>query len=151
MEEWNIGILGFLETNCLSSFLCSVSFLTLFHHSIIPLFRLLYFSFRHLSNIRLISPLPLIKLGSKGNFPFKKSFTPGMRESFIKSLLLSIYSINMVTSWALPPLRTLWIKASWKRWIFFSFAVIPSSMAISLKASMRTPMWISFGHRVPQV
>jgi hypothetical protein len=65
------------------------------HYSNIPF---LYFSFTHLSKIFLISSFPLMKLGSKGNLPFKKRVIPGKRESAIKSLLLSMYSINMVTS-----------------------------------------------------
>ena len=65
------------------------------HYSNIPF---LYFSFMHLSKIFLISSFPLMKLGSKGNLPFKKRIMPGKRESAIKSLLLSMYSINMVTS-----------------------------------------------------
>ena len=48
-----------------------------------------YFSPVHFSKIFLISCLPLIKLGNKGNLPFKKSLTPGIREPVIKSLLLS--------------------------------------------------------------
>lgn len=49
-----------------------------------------HFSFVHFSKILLISPLPLTKLGSKGNFPFKKSFTPGKSDPVIKSLLRRI-------------------------------------------------------------
>src|SRR4030042_6220710 len=92
VEYWNNG----LFRNKLYFVIPMLSiFFPLFHHSIIPMLRLLYFSFWHLSKILWMSFRPLMNWGNRGIFLLKKSFIPGPR-SVKKSRDLSLYSISIV-------------------------------------------------------
>lgn len=72
MEEWNIGILGFLETNCLSLFHHSVFFshiIPSFHYSIVPP-SLFFFRAPLKYSFYLVSPLD--QAGEERDFPLHK-------------------------------------------------------------------------------